>query len=367
MKQSLLEEFIRLFNNYEGSRRRWGDDSEIPDVGSMAKWVRENSDSINCENMEELFDGFIAMAAKVSTGCLDGDSSWSDRGKGAKGCSLEDWEVSMPGLSHFREFCRRSASIAKGIIPSGFGSLDSLVGGFRSGELTVIGARPGVGESAFLQNIVRNVALKWYAESKATVPVGFFSTDWTSFELSAKIIEVAGSKGFEGSDESQWNVSSDFLKYTDFSQIYIIDALAHISVPNFFSLAERLVREKGVRLIAVDNMMQIRDPAGSGGNGLAAVVKCLKTTARKLNVPIVALSGTVWAGSGEALWQRFKYAPRAIEKYADVIMLMEARQCEVWGWDNRFVNVLKNTGGPTGEVRFIFDWRNRNFSQKYHI
>ena len=76
--------------------------------------------------------------------------------------------------------------------PSGFGALDVvLAGGFRSGELVLLGARPGLGKTTFALQVARNLAASGYS-------VVYFSFEHDSHSLLERLIvmeaaEIAGS------------------------------------------------------------------------------------------------------------------------------------------------------------------------------
>ena len=228
-------------------------------------------------------------------------------------------------------------------IPSGFDSLDRITGGFRPGELTIIGARPSVGKSAFLRKIVRNIPL----------PVAYFTPAQTSFQLSLQLIW--GFLELGPGDEDLRTLEWELTKL--YKQPLYIDDTPNIAAQDFRSRAERLVKKKGVRLIAVVYLQRMRGPKGSRKSHkaeTAATVRCLKETAAELNVPVIALSSLVRNNNGYFSRPRIgdlKYAPEAIEENADVLCLMWKASFE----NETVVSVVKNRNGQTGDVRFDYN------------
>lgn len=261
----------------------------------------------------------------------------------------------IPGIPEFRKFCRWNRSPAK-TIPSGFTSLDRITGGFRPGELTVIGARPSVGKSAFLRSIIRNLSIDGSNPNmEVPLPVAYFTPAQTSFQLSLWLIWefIDRRSGDEDLRTSRWK-----LKKLDKAPLHIDDT-PDISARDFRSRAERLVKKKGVRLIAVDYLQRMRGQAGKRKPRMvetAEVAGCLKETAAELNVPVIALSGLDRKKTGCCSRPRIEaleYAPEAIEKNADVVCLMWRRD-ESAGSET-VVSVVKNKNGQTGDARFNYN------------
>ena len=239
-------------------------------------------------------------------------------------------------------------------IPSGFDSLDRITGGFRPGELTVIGARPSVGKSAFLRDIIRNHSVDGGNHNmEDQLPVAYFTPTQTSFQLSLRLIWGFLELG-PGKDDRrtlQWKLTKLYKL-----PLYIDDT-PNITAQDFRSRAGRLVKKKGVRLIAVDYLQRMRGPKGSRKSHkaeTAASVRCLKETAAELNVPVIALSSLVRNNNGYFSRPRtvdLKYAPEAIEENADVVCLMWKASFE----SETVVSVVKNRNGQTGDVRFDYN------------
>jgi len=66
-------------------------------------------------------------------------------------------------------------------IPSGFRAMDSFTGGFGPKELTTIGARPSMGKTALIVNVLINLIAAGYK-------VGFFSIEMTKTELMDRVL-----------------------------------------------------------------------------------------------------------------------------------------------------------------------------------
>ncbi len=241
-------------------------------------------------------------------------------------------------------------------IPSGFPSLDRITGGFRPGELTVIGARPSIGKSAFLRSIIRNISIDVRNPNiDFPVPVAYFSPGQTMFQLSLRFIleyVPVWESGSEDLLESRWR-----LTRLDKAPLHIDDT-PNITARDFRSRAVGFVRKNGVRLIVIDYLQLMRGQAGnrkSRKTGTAEVVRCLKETAKELNVPVIALSSLDGKKTGYCSRPRteaLRYAPEAIEENADVICFMWKRDASAES--ETIVTVTRNNKGLTGDVRFNY-------------
>lgn len=116
--------------------------------------------------------------------------------------------------------------------------------------------------------------------------------------------------------------------------------------------------DKMVRLIVIDYLQLMRGQAGnrkSRKTGTAEVVRCLKETAKELNVPVIALSSLDGKKTGYCSRPRteaLRYAPEAIEENADVICFMWKRNASAES--ETIVTVTRNNKGLTGDVRFNY-------------
>ncbi len=75
----------------------------------------------------------------------------------------------------------RAAADDTAYVRTGFGDLDELTGGLGRGNLVLIAARPGIGKSALVGNIARNVAGRGEG-------VAFFSLEMTAAEVAMRLL-----------------------------------------------------------------------------------------------------------------------------------------------------------------------------------
>ena len=179
-------------------------------------------------------------------------------------------------------------------VHSGFHKVDQFTMGWQPGNLIILGARPSVGKTAFALNLARNAAVEF------NEPVAFFSLEMTSMELLDRLIATESGissdklKGKLKLSSEEWTVLEQSVGRISKAPLYI-DETPGITLTEFVAKAKRLVREKGVKIIFVDylQLMHSGKPQVGGFSKVQEVTdisNTLKTTAKELNIPIIALA-----------------------------------------------------------------------------
>lgn len=179
-------------------------------------------------------------------------------------------------------------------VHSGFHKIDQFTMGWQPGNLIILGARPSVGKTAFALNLARNAAVEF------NEPVAFFSLEMTSMELTDRLIATESGissdklKGKLKMLPDEWHILEQSVGRIFKAPLYI-DETPGITLTEFTAKAKRLVREKGVRIIFVDylQLMHSGKPQVGGFSKVQEVTdisNTLKTTAKELNIPIIALA-----------------------------------------------------------------------------
>ena len=179
-------------------------------------------------------------------------------------------------------------------VHSGFHMVDKFTMGWQPGNLIILGARPSVGKTAFALNLARNAAVEF------NEPVAFFSLEMTSMELIDRLIATESGissdklKGKLKLLPDEWQILEQSVGRIVKAPLYI-DETPGITLTEFTAKAKRLVREKGVKIIFVDylQLMHSGKPQTGGFSKVQEVTdisNTLKTTAKELNIPIIALA-----------------------------------------------------------------------------
>lgn len=177
-------------------------------------------------------------------------------------------------------------------VPSGFPSLDRVTGGFHNTELIIIAARPGMGKTAFVVSALRNAAIDFH------LPVALFSLEMSSQQLMLRLIsaeaEIDSHKLRKGElDKNDWHALHSRLNNLSTAPIYVDDTPA-LSILELRTKARRLKAFHNIKMIIVD-YLQLMTAGNMKQNmnreqEIAAISRSLKTLAKELNVPVIALS-----------------------------------------------------------------------------
>jgi replicative DNA helicase len=213
-------------------------------------------------------------------------------------------------------------------VPSGFPTLDRLTGGWHNTELIIIAARPGMGKTAFVVSSLRNAAIDF------KMPVALFSLEMSSQQVMLRLIsaeaEIDSQKLRKGElDTDDWHALHSRLNNLATAPIYIDDTPA-LSVLELRTKARRLKAFHNIKLLIVDYLQLMT--AGNGKVGMnreqeiAAISRSLKTIAKELNIPVIALSQlsrSVETRGGDKRPQLSDLRESgSIEQDADVVMFL---------------------------------------------
>ena len=254
-------------------------------------------------------------------------------------------------------------------VPTGFQTLDKNTLGLQPGQLVVLAARPSVGKTAFALNIATHAA------AKAGKKVAFFSLEMPSEQLALRMLASEA--------KLDWRrISQGMLSTYDWTKIAAQgDRLSAASVwldDNFVlspvelrSKCRKLKRENGsIDLVMIDYLQLMHAPSDrmnqSREQEIATISRSLKSLAKELECPVVALSQlnrSVEKRKGDPPMLSDLRESGAIEQDADIVMFLHRNE-----EDNEKVQqgtasgetlevdliVAKQRQGPTCTIPLVF-------------
>ncbi len=246
-------------------------------------------------------------------------------------------------------------------IPTCFTDFDDMTSGLQKSDLIIIAARPSMGKTTFAMNIAENAALK------TKKPVLIFSLEMPGESLAMRMMSSLGRidqhrlRTGKLDDEDWPRVTSAVSMLSELKMF--IDDTPGLSPAEMRSRARRVAREQGeLGLVVVDylQLMQIPGMKENRTAEISEISRSLKSLARELNVPLIALSQL-----NRSLEQRADRRPvmsdlresGAIEQDADLIAFIY--RDEVYNEDTPDKGVAeiiigKQRNGPIGKVRLTF-------------
>ena len=207
-------------------------------------------------------------------------------------CSVKSARDSLLDFMTFRAEVQQGKRQA---IRTGFPSLDALTSGFQKGDFIIVAARPSMGKTAFVLNMAKNMSI-----SSAHKHVAFFSLEMSREQLvqrllcSTALIDSAKLRTGRISTQKEWDQLANAASVLMDAPLYIDDTPG-VSVSEIRSKCRRLKAEQGLDIIMIDylQLMQAKSAARSGDNRqqeISEISRSLKSLARELNVPVIALS-----------------------------------------------------------------------------
>jgi replicative DNA helicase len=245
-------------------------------------------------------------------------------------------------------------------VASGFHDLDDITNGFHSDQLIIVAARPSMGKTAMMLNICDHAAIA------SKIPVLIVSLEMGNLEIGERLLcarsRVDGHKlrTGHGLDYRELNKLGKAYGEMQEAPIFIDDTPAR-NMLQITAMARRLRLRQNLGLIVVDyiQLIDAEDSRDSRQEQIAKISRRLKTLARELHVPVIALSQL-----NRAVESREDRRPRmadlresgAIEQDADMVLLLH--RPEYYDANDQpgiaEVIVAKNRNGATGSIKLTF-------------
>src|SRR6201985_1112905 len=255
-------------------------------------------------------------------------------------------------------------------VASGFTELDRMTSGWQKSDLVIIAARPAMGKTAFVLSCARNAAVDFNR------PVVVFSLEMSSVQLVNRLIsgetEIEQEKIRKGTLE-EWEWQQIHSKIGRLEQApLILDDTPALNIFEFRAKCRRLKSQHDIQLIIIDylQLMQGKGDGKGGGNReqeIGSISRALKSVAKELNVPVIALSQLSRAvenrpgGSKRPMLSDLRESG-SIEQDADMVLFLY--RPEYYGLtedENGLANqsvgegiIAKHRNGETGTVRLKF-------------
>lgn len=244
-------------------------------------------------------------------------------------------------------------------VATGFLDLDAKTAGLQPSDLIIVAARPSMGKTAFVLNVAQ------YAALHGNVPVAIFSLEMSKEQLvmrmlcsEARVDNAKVRTGYLGERDFP-RLAMAAGRLSD-APIYIDDTPGQ-NVLEMRAKARRLKREANIGLLIIDYLQLMRGFAQENRTQeLSEISRSLKSLAKELNIPVIALSQLNRQVELRADKRPIMSDIResgSIEQDADVIMFIY--RDEVYKQDSQDEGIAeviigKQRNGPTGTVRLTF-------------
>ncbi|TLY18358.1 MAG: replicative DNA helicase, partial [Nitrospirae bacterium] len=279
--------------------------------------------------------------------------------------SMQDVVAST--VAHIDQLYTRKERITG--IPTGFHDLDERTAGLQPSDLIIIAGRPSMGKTSLALGIALNAALN----RTRPYTVAIFSLEMSKEQLCMRLLSAAGNLNMHRIrtghlNEDEWKTLARTASLLHDSRIYIDDTPA-ITVLEMGAKIRRLRAEHGLDLVVVD-YLQLMSGSGTSENRqqeISDISRSLKSVAKELNIPVVALSQLSRAVENRPSKRPLLADLResgAIEQDADLVMMIfrsEMYAAEVEEEDDKpdeehvaEILIAKHRNGPTGIEKLTF-------------
>jgi replicative DNA helicase len=246
-------------------------------------------------------------------------------------------------------------------LPTGFLDLDYKTSGFQPSDFILIAARPSMGKTAFVLNIAEYMAFR------KDIPCALFSLEMSRDQLMNRLFALESRVNAQSLrtgklKDDEWAKLVEGAGIISNSHL-VIDDTPGINLQEFRSRARKYKLDHDIQIIFIDYLQLM---AGNGGRNdnrqqeISDISRALKSLARELNIPIVALSQL-----NRAVEQREDHRPMmsdlresgAIEQDADMVMFIYRddyynKDTEEKGIAEIIIGKQRN--GPIGTVKLVW-------------
>jgi len=253
----------------------------------------------------------------------------------------------------------------KGLItglPTGYVDLDRYIGGLHPSEFIIIASRPGMGKTALATNIALNLAA-----GAEQVPILFFSLEMSKEQLVQRILcceAKINSKKLREGILSDKEIAKLLLAAGQLEKVPIfVDDTPSLTVFELRARARRLKAKEDIKLIIIDYLQLMKGTRRTENRQqeITEISASLKSLARELNVPVIAISQL-----SRATEQRENKKPHlsdlresgSIEQDADLVLFLYREDYynnedpDIQGISE--IIIAKQRNGPTGSVNLTF-------------
>jgi replicative DNA helicase len=288
-------------------------------------------------------------------------------------------------------------------LTTGLETLNAKIGGLHNSDLIIVAGRPGMGKSALATNMgfaaarryLRDMEEGQSPEKSGGAPVALFSLEMSADQLATRIL--AEQSGISSENLRMGKITKQEFRHLARAAAELeslplyIDDTPGLTIAALRARARRLKRQKGIGLVIVDYLQLLQGTGRNGNdnrvNEISEISRGLKTLAKELNVPVIALSQL-----SRAVEQREDKRPQlsdlresgSIEQDADIVLFIYREDYYLASskpddgdpdfaeWQEKMARVYelaeilvaKQRHGATGKVRVRFESRITKFSDR---
>ncbi|RPI86037.1 MAG: hypothetical protein EHM34_00555 [Nitrosopumilales archaeon] len=268
-------QFIEIVRDHAIYRKTIGFCREMMEASSSKKL---NSDELKNKFLSDSDIIFKSLNnSKLRTFTEIGDNNFKDSGKPF--LEYVEWKMSQAW---------NNLNTIEGHL-SGYNLLDQCLEGFNKKHYIIIGARPGVGKTTFVLNLMRRFM-------ERNLKIGFFSLEMSAEDVISKYACICSGvdhkKVSRGTGLTLDEFNAVCKAYKSVGDSIIIDDQPNLPVSQLTARAKRMVLANDVKVIFIDYLSEVK---GEGRfvnkqEEMQHVSKSLRAIAKNLNVPVICIA-----------------------------------------------------------------------------
>ena len=243
-------------------------------------------------------------------------------------------------------------------VPTGLKTLDAKTGGLQPSDLILVAGRPGLGKTSLALCFIEHAALR------AGKTCAIFSLEMSELQLVQRLIsmtaEIDGNRIRRGRlSLPELQAISDASGRLQQAQIYVEES-SRLTVTDILAKSRRLQAERGKLDVIVIDYLQLIEGIGDDDNRVQEVAKisrALKSIARELEVPVVAvsqLSRQIETRGTEPMLSDLRESG-ALEADADLVMFLWQKDQQDRKDGVVRLKLAKHRNGPTADIDLHFE------------
>ena len=251
-------------------------------------------------------------------------------------------------------------------IKTGYKKLDEMSNGLKGGEMFVIAARPSMGKTSFVMNLIEHICF----EEK--LPSMVFSCEMTSAQIVQRLLfararyAITNLRNGHAPTKDELNRIKRCAAEIAESKLFIDDT-AGISISELRAKARRKKKEEDIQVIAIDYLQLMKSTSKQAQNSrereIAEISAGLKALAKELSIPIIVLAQLNRGPENRGGTPRMSDLRESgsIEQDADMVGLLfrdsyyaEDQEARDESDGIAEMNMAKNRNGPTGSIPLTF-------------
>ncbi|WP_298369063.1 replicative DNA helicase [uncultured Lutibacter sp.] len=337
----------------------------------LQKYIQRKLISISAEIIEEAYDETVDVFDLLD----DAETKLFEVTQGNLKKGSEDAQgLVNQAIKKIQEISNKQGMSG---VATGFTRLDELTSGWQPSDLVILAARPGMGKTAFVMSMAKNMAIDF------GTPAAIFSLEMSSVQLITRMISsetgISSGKLRKGNLEPhEWEQLNVKVKNLSKAPIFIDDTPS-LSIFDLRAKARRLASQHGIKIIIIDYLQLMTAGSSSNGNReqeISTISRNLKALAKELAIPVIALSQLSRAvetrgGSKRPLLSDLRESG-AIEQDADIVsFIFRPEYYGLTEWDDEertpcegqaeFI-VAKHRNGGLENIRLKFTGHLAQFS-----